>query len=555
MSDAPAKLSDAAAADAVAPPPIDAVPQRPFEVEPSVPAGGTDPAEEVGTTDAVVAPGAPAETQVFESAVVESSAIDAPVAARPRLVLTGADLGSRGRDIAVPFDLVLSMPDGTSATLVCDALLRVLPGRRIVVRAQLGERTVVAKLFVGARASIEREWEERGHAAFLRAQVATPELVGRGDVAGGGAALLYDYLEAATPATVAELPQAMPILARLHAHGVIQNDLHLNNVLRTARGLFLVDGGAVSGMGRDKPLSRRASARNLALFLAQFDIRAEGAFVAAWHAYCVARGYKTIDADGSALIAAVHRARAARVRDYSKKVLRDCTEFHADKRFDRYLVCDRASYRGEVAEFIDDIDARFETGTTLKAGNTATVTKHVVDGQSLVVKRYNIKSGRHAFGRAWRPTRAQRSWQNAHRLRMLGIATFKPIALIERRAGPLRRSAYLVMRDVGGVDLRERFALRHIAPLVALFADLARAGLVHGDTKATNFVDVDGVIHLIDLDAMHAPRTRWGRRRGTARDLERFIDNWTDSATIRAALTRAFGIASAKRNGAPHNRR
>jgi tRNA A-37 threonylcarbamoyl transferase component Bud32 len=521
MSDAPAKLSDAAAA----------VPDAP-----------------------VVAAAAFAEIPRAQSPVAATPVIEGVVdAARP--VLTGADLGRLGRDIAVPFDLTLKLPDGTSATLGCDALLRVLPRRRIVVRAKFGARTVVVKLFVGARASIEREWEERGHAAFVRAQVATPALVGRGDVAGGGEALLYDYLEAASPATVGDLPQAMPILARLHAHGVVQNDLHLNNVLRTAHGLFLVDGGAVSGMGRDKPLSKRASVRNLALFLAQFDIRAEGAFVTAWHAYSVARAYKTIDADGSALIAAVHRARAARVRAYMKKVLRDCTEFHADKRFDRYLVCDRAAYRGDLVDFLDDIDARFDTGTTLKAGNTATVTKHTVDGQSLVIKRYNIKSGRHALGRAWRPTRAQRAWQNAHRLRMLGIATFKPIALVERRAGPLRRSAYLVMRDVGGVDLRERFALRHVAPLVALFADLARAGLVHGDTKATNFVDVDGTIHLIDLDAMRAPRTRWGRRRGAARDVARFIENWADSATIRAALTRAFGVAPAKSGSDASKRR
>ncbi|HET6470883.1 MAG TPA: lipopolysaccharide kinase InaA family protein [Pseudomonadales bacterium] len=488
-----------------------------------------------------------ASASAASAAPVEATAADASVANDPAPPqLTGPDLAGLGRDIPVPFAVGLTPPDGAVATLACEALLRVLPGRRIVVRGTYAGRSVVAKLFVGARASIEREWEERGHAAFVRASVATPELVGRGDISGGGEALLYEYLDAAVPATVADLPQAMPILARLHAHGVIQNDLHLNNVLRTPRGLFLVDGGGVSGMGRDKPLSQRASVRNLALFLAQFDIRAESAFVAAWHAYSVARGYKSIDADGGALLGAVHRARAQRVRAYLKKVLRDCTEFHAEKRFDRYLVCDRAAYRGELVKFLDELEMRFDTGAIVKAGNTATVAKHSVDGQSLVVKRYNIKSRRHALGRAWRPSRAQRSWQNAHHLRILGIATFKPIALVERRFGPLRRTAYLVMRDVGGVDLRERFALKHIAPLVALFADLARGGLVHGDAKATNFVDVDGAIHLLDLDAMRMPRTRWGRRRGAARDIARFIANWADSATIRAALLRAFGLAAKK---------
>ena len=189
---------------------------------------------------------------------------------------------------------------------------------------------------------------------------------------------------------------------------------------------------------------------------------------------------------------------------------------------------------------IESIDTKFERGFVIKAGNTATVARLYVDGEAFVVKRYNIKSWRHALDRMWRPTRAQRAWQNAHWLRMLGIATFQPIALIEHRFGPLRRDAYLVMRDVGGVDLRERFANNHIQALVGLFSDLSRAGLVHGDTKATNFIDADGAIHLIDLDAMHAPRTTWGLRRAVARDLERFVANWKDSATIRAALTRAF---------------
>ncbi len=481
----------------------------------------------------------------------EASANPAGNAARsdhlpPRL--TGADLEQRGRGLNVPFDVLLQTPDG-ARTLHCESLLRVLPGRRIVVRGTFDGHPVVAKLFVGARASVERQWEERGHAAFRRAGVATPELVGGGTIDGGGEASLYEYLEDARPANDADLPQMMPILARLHAHGVVQSDLHLGNLLRTPRGLFLIDGGAVSGMGNDAPLSRGASIRNLALFLAQFRIRAEAGFVSAWHAYAVARAFKTIDADGGALIAAVRRARRARIRDYSKKVLRDCSEFHAERRFDRRLVCDRAAFDPDLAAFLNEIDARFATGTLLKAGNTASVARFRVGDLPLVVKRYNIKSWRHALGRAWRPSRAQRAWQNAHRLRMLGIATFAPIALVERRYGPLRRSAYLVMRDLGGTDLKERFSNEHVAPLVALFADLSRAGLVHGDTKATNFVDVDGVVHLLDLDAMRAPRTRWGVRRGAARDVARFIANWQESATITAALSRAFGLRGARSHG------
>ncbi len=500
-------------------------------------------------------------------AICESDAASVdPVATEgePVPALTGAELARLGRALPSTFDIALASPIG-SIRLRAQALLRVLPGRRIVVKAvwdgarppanldvaapgvatpdgatpEVG-RTVVAKMFVGPRAAVEREWEERGHAAFARAGVATPAIITAATFAEGGEALLFEYLEDATPATEADLPQAMSILARLHAHGVVQSDLHLGNLLRTARGLFLIDGGGVSGMGEDAPLSVRASVRNLALFLAQFDIHAQDRFVAAWRAYCDARAFKPDVADNGALLSAVRRARRARIRVYLRKVLRDCSEFHAERGLDYFLVCERAAFSPRMEALIDDIEVQFEHGAVVKAGNTASVVRLYIDGEALVIKRYKIKSWRHGLARMWRPTRAQRAWQNAHRLRMLGIATFHPIALIEQRFGPLRRGAYLVMRDVGGIDLRERFESGHVRLLAALFRDLSSAGLVHGDMKATNFIAASGRIHLIDLDSMRAPRTQRAARRGLTRDIERFIANWADSATIRAALSRAF---------------
>ena len=400
---------------------------------------------------------------------------------------------------------------------------------------------------------VDQQWEERGHAAFVRAGVATPSLIARGTLTDGGEALLFEFLDGAHPISEADLLQTIPILAQLHAHGVVQNDLHLGNLLHDVRGLFLVDGGSVSGMGTDKPLSLRASIRNLALFLARFGIRAESKFVAAWHTYAVARSFKRIDADGRALIEAVHRARRARVRTHLRKVLRESSEFHSERRFNRFLVCDRASFEGNVAALIEDIDTQFERGLVIEAGNTATVARLTIDGAAFVITRYDIKSWRQRLTCLWRPTGAQRAWQNAHRLRLLGIPTLPPVALMEHRFGPLRGRAYLVMRDLDGIDLRERFGRGHIEPLVALFADLSHAGLVHGNTKATNFIDVSGVIHLMDLNAMRAPWTKRGVRRGAAEDLERFVANWPESTTIRAALTRAFAPLTAA-NSARHAR-
>ena len=114
--------------------------------------------------------------------------IDRPAAEAVSKVLQGAELARLGRGLPEAFDVSLITTAG-AVTLHCDAVLRVLPGRRIVARAIADGRTVLAKLFVGSRALVERQWEERGHAAFVRAGVATPEIVGRGTMVGGGEAL------------------------------------------------------------------------------------------------------------------------------------------------------------------------------------------------------------------------------------------------------------------------------------------------------------------------------------------------------------------------------
>ncbi len=450
-------------------------------------------------------------------------------------LLTGGDLVQLGGEIPAAFDILVSTANG-SIELRCDELLRLTPRRRVVARARIGDSDVIVKLFIGARAAVDREWEERGHAAFVRAGVATPRIVDRGDLRGGGEAphgggeaLVFECVDAARPATNADLMATMSILAQLHMHGVVQNNLHLGNVLHGERGLVLVDGSGVSGMGDDAPLPLRASVRNLALFLSQFGVRVEPKFVSAWHAYAVARGYTTIDADGGRLLAAVRRARRARVRARLRASLRDNADFVVQRRFGQRLVCERAWFRGAVATLLSDIDTAF-AATPSQA--TATVVRVRADGVSIAIERDPPPR----LSSLWRRTRTRRAWRNAHRLRLLGIPTLQPIALVERRFGP----GFLLMQDPDGIDLDERFANRHIQPLVALFADLVCAGLVHGDTRATNFIDVGGTIHVVGIADMRAPFTRWGLARGAAHDRQRFIANWSDSATIRAALKRAF---------------
>jgi serine/threonine-protein kinase RIO1 len=200
-----------------------------------------------------------------------------------------------------------------------------------------------------------------------------------------------------------------------------------------------------------------------------------------------------------------------------------------------------------MERFADDPQALFAgpLAEVLKAGNSATVIRAPIGERTYVVKRYNVKSLGHAARRALTPTPRYRvSWRNGHRLAFLRLPTARPVALVECRTGLVATVAYLVMEDLGpgAVDLGVRVAEHGATPALAekvatLFRGIADAELVHGDTKASNFVVDDEKIYLIDLDAMVEGR------RGLAADVARFLANWDNDPATRELFRGALQAA------------
>ncbi|MDT8429308.1 MAG: lipopolysaccharide kinase InaA family protein [Pseudomonadales bacterium] len=175
------------------------------------------------------------------------------------------------------------------------------------------------------------------------------------------------------------------------------------------------------------------------------------------------------------------------------------------------------------------------TGRMLKNGNSSTVVQVSLDGRDYVVKRYNIKSFLHGLSRLLRPSRAWRSWHNAHLLEMLGVGTAAPIAMIERRIGPLRRQAWFLSEAVEGADILQfpgntpinstpwQLALLRFH---ALFTTMYEYRIVHGDMKGTNLIWQADRLVVLDLDGMHQEFSTRRFRQAFQRDLDRFRANW-----------------------------
>jgi hypothetical protein len=172
------------------------------------------------------------------------------------------------------------------------------------------------------------------------------------------------------------------------------------------------------------------------------------------------------------------------------------------------------------------------------------------DSQSIVIKRYNIKSGFHAAGRSMRTTRAAISWANAHRLMQLGIKAHLPVALLELRSffGLCASKSYFLMQYIDAPDVATYFAQTQdkvsrantIHKLTLLFFRLYLMQISHGDLKSTNIKIVNHAPVLIDLDSMKQHQYRWFAKRRHARDLRRFMRNWQDDAQLYQAFKNAL---------------
>lgn len=461
---------------------------------------------------------------------------------------TAAALRRAGRTPPISFRIALD----NGSVLTIQQPLRVLPGKRLTGLGEVGGQQVLAKLFIAARGA-ERHWgaECRGLDALAAQQVPTPHLLAAGRLKGGGHYLLTEYLDGAQPLSASTAdPRTLTLLFEtlggMHARGLAQDDPHLGNFLLHHGRLHVIDGDAIRQVRPGKPLPAAKATQNLALLLAQLPAsKTEAAMEGLLTAYH--DGHLQASVDSSQLQEEIARARDWRMQDILAKCLRDCSLYKVDKRHDRFVSVVREEAEC-LAPIVAEPDLWLEFGTPLKLGRTCTLALVEHAGRRLVIKRYNIKSATHALSRFWRPSRAWHSWIEGHRLRFLGIATPRPLALIERRLGPLRGHAWLITEYCEGPTLHDLLAAHTEAGLPVeageavrrLFAQLAAAHISHGDLKATNFIFRGHELCVLDLDAMrrHGSEAAW--RKAWKRDRARFLRNWPEGSALRRALDEAL---------------
>ncbi|SDW97441.1 Lipopolysaccharide kinase (Kdo/WaaP) family protein [Pseudomonas syringae] len=468
-----------------------------------------------------------------------------------------SELKNAGRTPELPMSLSLADAAGT-AELQLLTLLRVLPGQRYVGAGVWRGRSVLAKLLVGDRAARHFQRELAGVRLLAGQGLKTPLLLADGLQEGEGGWLLFEFLQPAPSlgdawVDVQHLPpladeqqavlgEALTAIALQHAKGLWQEDLHLDNLLRHNGQLYLIDGAGIRAEQAGKPLSRQKVLENLGVFFAQLPRAFEPFTEELLVHYLLSNAEHGLPME--ALQKQIDKVRGWRLRDFMSKTVRDCSLFSVKDTASVF----RAIRRDEEAAMLpvlEQADALLDKGHLYKTGGAASVGRVDVNGRTLVIKRYNIKNFSHWLKRFWRPSRAWHSWRESNRLRFLGIATPKPLAVQEQRFLGLRSKAWLVTEFLDGPDIIERFAPHvqsgdapedELRALDTLFSQLIRERISHGDLKGHNLFWHQDRWALIDLDAMQQHSSQASFASAYARDRARFMRNWPPGSALHQLL-------------------
>jgi len=425
-----------------------------------------------------------------------------------------------------PFELLIKnvCPGKGDRVLICTKLLRHIPGKRRVYFALLGNQKVIAKIYETkffSKPRLLNEWSKLKHLHNAGLNSPRPLFYGRCETGGWAivtefiehsAAALELYYKADTPQDKVHILQPLfSELARLNEAGIFQKDLHLGNFLISGDKVFPLD--TASMKFEPHPVNKIRSLRQLAVlsWYVPGEIRAE-VMPGLLNIYAGTRGWKFTAGETQTIESYMKKHIRREIKRQLKKTLRSSGRQVRIKMNGLTAVFDKTFYENlDAIHFLSKIDGLMETGKILKSRPTSFLSCININGNGVVIKRYNNKGLWHSIRQSFRTSRAKRSWLHGHRLAMLGVNTPKPLAYIEKRIGPLLWKSYILTGHVRGHNLADALGDPNITgqkkqdlhrQIQELMTALHNNRVTHGDFKPTNFVITQDSVYVTDLDAM-----------------------------------------------------
>lgn len=438
------------------------------------------------------------------------------------------DLQQWGWDDAKPFSLEIK-----GGVLTADAILRHLPGKRLVLSGSWNGQATVAKLFFDDRKkagqyeyallktlakqgvevpTAQALFEQGRHAVLLMQPVKGADL----------GALLEDAFDFAL------FERLLETLWKLYHAGWLQSDLHLGNFLLQENGeIVCLDAGAM------KPALQKGDYSplidNLALMCSQAPLALQQDLIAQCMDFMVRHGVD-VRRFGDLCRRTLHR----RMAQAHRKWLRNCTAIRVESEKDSIFFSDRKEGSLELWKSYCRYPAALPL---LKQGRRVSVYAN----ESWVVKHYRGSGVKARLKQKLRGSRGAISWQQGWLWSLLGIPTPRPVMLAEFVRGDRAGHSVVVFPRIAGRPLSE--LMEQERQRAEFLADSVRwwlgsfqwAGISHGDMKAQNIlVNETTGVSFIDLDGAgfsSMPSIIDARNR---KDRKRFEKNWVQFSSLTA---------------------
>ena len=430
--------------------------------------------------------------------------------------------------------------------------------QRTVYRFNSTEGPVYAKLLrVNTPRSRIRDWF-RGPKARLEAErllrlralgIAVPELLGWGRGPGASAILTREVSNAVPLEMVVSSPISAEdrrdlavelglFFGHLHSVGIIHPDPHPGNLLLDSGHLVLLDTHAVQFDQVNKELA------NLVLMNRWFQSRATASDRARfWLAY---RDTHTVplamdDISCRRLVeSCTHESNLRFWQQRRKRYIGSNRQFQPLKagQWQGFKVTDVSHEL--LAQLSPNPLAPFAPGTPyprLKDGPSSTV---VLLPNGVLLKRFRIKKRSTLLKNMIRPSSAMRSWINGHSLLDRGVATSRPLLLLEQRLWGVTGEAVLAFEYLAGAtELKpallaadEVRRVELIDMLALLLRRMHHVGVSHRDLKASNIL-VASAGNPVLIDLVGVSLGTMVPRAIRQRDLSRLAASFMDVPSIQ----------------------
>jgi tRNA A-37 threonylcarbamoyl transferase component Bud32 len=219
--------------------------------------------------------------------------------------------------------------------------------------------------------------------------------------------------------------------------------------------------------------------------------------------------------------------------------LSDCMRprpgFTYQKSWNRLVITDQRDESAELSKLLADPDAFIEKGHVIKSGAATTVATVSSGAKKYFIKRYNTRNTLYSVTRSLIPSRAAVTWHAAQLLESIGVPTARPLAILEKRWGPIKLESYIIHEHINSIHGMKYFAEgaspkpewdQAASEIIDILFTLKRSLIIHGDLKAHNFIINNDSPLLIDLDSIKSFHYKFIFNKKYAKDLSRFKRNW-----------------------------